>query len=101
MEVLDHGMVGNGNFSSLRGLACFYSQTTMKRNLCCLPVPQWEFGFTQNTFNLIVETGVDGNRVARERAEADEARLNAGAVQAGLFSVKLKTAIRQRGHQND
>ena len=46
----------------------------MKRNRRRLPVPQFEFGFTPDTFNLIVETGVDGDRVARERAEADHAR---------------------------
>jgi hypothetical protein len=71
----------------------------MKRNRRRLPVPQWEFGFTPGTFNLMVETGIDGDRVARERAEADNARRNAEAVQGGLFAVKLKTVIRQRGYQ--
>jgi hypothetical protein len=42
----------------------------MKRNRRRLPVPQHEFGFTPATFNLTVETGLDGDRIARERTEA-------------------------------
>jgi hypothetical protein len=71
----------------------------MKRDRRCLLVPQWEFRFTPDTFNLMVETGIDGDRITRERAEAYEARRNTEAAQTGLFSVKLKAVIRQRGPQ--
>ena len=57
----------------------------MKRNRRRLPVPQHEFGFAPATFNLIVETGQDGDRVTRERADADHARRNAEAAQAAFF----------------
>jgi hypothetical protein len=52
-----------------------------------LPVPQHEFGFTPDTFNLIQETGVDGDRIARERDEADRARRMAEAAQVVLFAT--------------
>ena len=39
-------------------------------------------------FNLTVETGLDGDRVARERAEADHARRNTETAQAALFTSK-------------
>ena len=60
----------------------------MKRNKRRLPVPQHEFGFTPATFNLTVETGLDGDRITRERAEADQARRNAEAAQAALFTIE-------------
>jgi hypothetical protein len=60
----------------------------MKRNRRRLPIPQHEFGFTPDTFNLIVETGLDGERITRERGEADRARQLAEAAQAGLFAAK-------------
>jgi len=53
----------------------------MKRNKRRLPVPQHEFGFTPDTFNLIAETGLDGERITRERGEADHARRIAEAGQ--------------------
>jgi hypothetical protein len=59
----------------------------MKRNRRRLPVPQDEFGFTPNTFNLIAETGLDGERITRERGEADHARQLAGAAQAAFFTT--------------
>jgi hypothetical protein len=37
-------------------------------------------------FNLIVEDGTDGDRIARERAEADRARRAAESAQARLFT---------------
>lgn len=55
----------------------------MKRN-ARLPIPQDEFGFTPETFNLILETTVDGERIAHERAEAEQARRIAEAAQAGF-----------------
>jgi hypothetical protein len=60
----------------------------MKRHRRRLPVPQHEFGFTPDTFNLAVETAIDGERIARERAEADRARRLAEAAQAALFPNK-------------
>ena len=60
----------------------------MKRNRRRLPVPQHEFGFTPDTFNLIQETGVDGDRIARESAEADRARRLAEAAQVVLFATQ-------------
>ena len=62
----------------------------MKRNRRRLPVPQHEFGFTPDTFNLIQESGIDGERIVRERAEADNARRLAEAAQAALFSTTHK-----------
>ena len=58
----------------------------MRRNRRRLPVPQHEFPFTPSTFNLIVEEGTDGDRIARERAEADRARHAAESAQARLFA---------------
>jgi hypothetical protein len=58
----------------------------MKRNRRRLPIPQHEFGFAQSAFNLMIETGLDGDRIARERAEADRARRMADAAQARLFA---------------
>ena len=60
----------------------------MKRNRRRLPVPQHEFGFTPDAFNLIQDTGLDGDRISRERAEADRARRLAEAAQAVLFTAQ-------------
>lgn len=60
----------------------------MKRNRRRLPVPQHEFSFTPGTFNLILENGIDGERITRERAEADQARRDAEAAQAAFFTTK-------------
>ena len=60
----------------------------MKRNRKRLPVPQREFGFTPDTFNLIAETGLDGDRITRERAESECARQLADAAQAA-FAVMV------------
>jgi len=59
----------------------------MKRNRRPLPIPQHEFGFTPQTFALFSDTALDGERIARERAEADEARRKADAAQAPLFTL--------------
>jgi hypothetical protein len=58
----------------------------MKRNTRRLPIPQHEFGFVPDTFTLIQDTALDGQRLARERAEADRARSLAEAAQAALFT---------------
>ena len=57
----------------------------MKRSKRPLPVPQHEFSFTPQAFNLFTVTTLDGDRIARERAEADRARRAAEAAQARLF----------------
>ncbi len=58
----------------------------MSRRKHRLPIPQHEFGFTPDTFCLFSETTLDGERIARERAETDEARHRADATQARLFN---------------
>jgi len=58
----------------------------MKRNRRRLPIPQHEFGFVPGTFTLMQESGLDGDRLARERDEADRARALAEAAQAALFT---------------
>ncbi|MGH8025031.1 MAG: hypothetical protein ACRED1_15690 [Limisphaerales bacterium] len=63
----------------------------MKRNRRRLPVPQHEFGFTTATFNLAIETGLDGDRITRERGEADHARRMTEAAQAALFTITQNT----------
>ncbi len=57
----------------------------MKRNKRRLPLPQHEFGFTPDTFNLFAEVSLDGDRIAREQAEADQHRREAEATQAAFF----------------
>jgi len=57
----------------------------MRRNKRRLPVPQHEFGFAPQAFNLFTETTLDGDRIAREQAEADRARRAAESAQARLF----------------
>ena len=60
----------------------------MKRSTRRLPIPQHEFGFAPDTFNLIQETAQDGERLAHERDEADKARALAEQEQASLFTRK-------------
>jgi ABC-type transport system involved in Fe-S cluster assembly fused permease/ATPase subunit len=59
----------------------------MKRGRRRLHIPQHEFGFTPQAFNLFQDTTLDGERIARERAEADRARHAAEAAQPGLFAA--------------
>jgi hypothetical protein len=58
----------------------------MKRNRRRLPIPQHEFCFVPGTFTLIQDSGQDGDRLARERDEADRARRAAELAQARLFA---------------
>jgi hypothetical protein len=58
----------------------------MKRNKRRLPIPQHESCFVPDTFTLIAEQGLDGERLSRERAEADRARELAQKAQAALFA---------------
>ena len=60
----------------------------MRRRNHRLPIPQNEFGFTPDTFNLIQDTATDGERIARERAEAEKARAVAEQAQARWFTRK-------------
>jgi hypothetical protein len=55
-----------------------------KRNRRRQHIPQHEFGFTPDTFNLFAEATLDGERITREQAEADRARRMAEAAQAAL-----------------
>jgi hypothetical protein len=57
---------------------------TTKRNRRRLPIPQHEFGFTPDTFNLFAEATLDGERITREQVEADRARWLADAAQVAL-----------------
>jgi hypothetical protein len=58
----------------------------MRRTKRPLPIPQHEFGFTAQTFRLISEFGLDGERLTRERSDAEEARRLAAAAQSNLFN---------------
>jgi len=60
----------------------------MKRSKRRLPVPQHEFGFTPDTFNLFAESALDGERITREQTEADQKRCVAEAAQAAFFTTK-------------
>ena len=58
----------------------------MRKRRQRLPIPQHEFGFTPDTFCLFSDTGVDGERIARERAEVDQARRLADAAQPSFLT---------------
>ena len=60
----------------------------MKRSKRRLPVPQHEFGFAPQAFNLFTDTTLDGDRITRERDEADRARRAAESAQARLFTFQ-------------
>jgi hypothetical protein len=60
----------------------------MKRNRRRLPIPQHEFNFAVQTFNLFQQMTLDGERLARERADAEQARLRTEAAQAKLFTKR-------------
>jgi len=60
---------------------------TMKRTKRRRHSPQHEFCYAPDTFNLITEAGLDGERIARERAETDHARRRAEAAQTALFTT--------------
>lgn len=57
----------------------------MRRNKRPLPIPQHEFGFAPQAFNLIQETTTDGERLAHEPAQSEAAKTRADQAQAGLF----------------
>lgn len=51
-----------------------------------LPIPQHEFGFVPDTFGLIQDTALDGDRLARERNELEAARRASATAQRSLLS---------------
>jgi hypothetical protein len=53
-----------------------------------LPIPQKEFGFTPDTFNLFQERTSDGEHIAREREQIEKARELANAAQTPLFQIE-------------
>jgi hypothetical protein len=59
----------------------------MKRHKL-LPIPQNEFGFTPNTFNLFQDCTNDGERIAREREQAERERQLAETSQTALFQIE-------------
>ena len=62
---------------------------TRKRRL---PIPQHEFPFSPQVFNLIQDTGLDGERISRERAEVEKARRRAEAAQTEIpMFARLKS----------
>ena len=54
-------------------------------------IPQHEFGFTVDTFNLFAESSLDGDRLAREAAEQARAREAADRAQVSLFNLQPQT----------
>ena len=50
-----------------------------------LPIPQHEFGFTPDTFTLAAQQALDGERIARELAAAEDARRATERQQRPLF----------------
>ena len=59
----------------------------MERAKRRLPIPQKEFGFTPDTFNLFQERTTDGERMARECEEAENRRKLAEAAQTSFFGI--------------
>jgi len=53
-----------------------------------LPIPQKEFGFTPDIFNLFQECTTDGERIAREREQAENEREPANKAQTRLFQTE-------------
>ena len=53
-----------------------------------LPIPQNEFGFTPSMFNLFGDYASDGERVAREREQAEKARQLADTAQTTLIQTE-------------
>jgi hypothetical protein len=60
----------------------------MKRTKRRLPIPQNEFGFTPNTFNLFQDYTSDGERIVHEREQAERKRQHANAAQTALFQTE-------------
>ena len=52
-----------------------------------LPIPQHEFGFTPEAFNLIQEISMDGARLSRERADLATAHHHATRAQTEILML--------------
>ena len=64
----------------------------MKRPRRRLAIPQHEFGFAAQAFRLFAESGVDGERITRERAAADQARRLAESAQTSFSQLKASNS---------
>jgi hypothetical protein len=60
----------------------------MKRTKRRLPIPQNEFCFAPTTFNLFGDCTSDGERITREREQADKERQLAEAAQPALIQIE-------------
>jgi len=58
-----------------------------------LPIPQHEFAFVAETFSLFGDSGLDGERLARERDELESARR---ASEAAQVKLPLKRSVRKQ-----
>ena len=65
----------------------------MKRNKRRLPLPQHEFGFTPDTFNLFAEVSLDGERITREQAEAEQSTPRGGGSAGRVFHHQRNFAM--------
>jgi len=66
----------------------------MKRRKRPLPIPQKEFGFAPRAFNLAIENTLDGERITRERAEADRAQAITDGVQVDITTTAQEAGFR-------
>jgi len=53
-----------------------------------LPIPQKEFGFTPDTFNLFQEFTGDGGRMSRKREETARNRQHTEQAQVALIQIE-------------
>jgi hypothetical protein len=53
-----------------------------------LPIPQREFGFTSDVFNLFQECTADGERIVSEHEQTEKARKTADKAQRRLFRMR-------------
>jgi hypothetical protein len=58
-----------------------------------LLIPQREFAFVADTFGLIQDSGLDGERLARERDESAAARR---ASEAAQVKLPLKRSVKKQ-----
>jgi hypothetical protein len=68
----------------------------MKPHKRRLPVVQFEFVFAVQTFNLFQQISLDGDRLARDHAEAEQSRQKAEAAQAKLFAKRRPKRLLRR-----
>jgi len=60
----------------------------MKQKRGRSPIPQREFGFTTDTFNLFQQTTADGDRIVKEQEQTALARKQSEKAQRKLFKQK-------------